>query len=231
MKTVKKTIFTLNLNPDVYKEITDYTYPLIKFYAKKIGADFYEINTRKFPEAKSPTYEKCQVYTLAQEMECDWAIFIDADAIIHPDTMDFTVHLSKDTVAHHGSDIASFRWKYDKYFLRDGRHIGSCTWFVIASDWCLDIYKPLDDMSLEEAYENIFPIATELKAGVQPYRLIEDYVFSRNIAKYGLKYISIATLLDKFNFSSGNLFWHIYAVSPEEKVAKIKDLLTQWELL
>ena len=228
---MKKTIFTLNLNPDVYKDITDLTYPLIAHYAKKIGADFYEINERRFPEAKSPTYEKCQVYQLAKDMGCEWTYFIDADAIIHPDTMDFTVHLSKDTVAHYGTDLATFRWKYDKYFLRDGRHIGSCTWFVIASDWCLDIYKPLDDITLEEAYENIYPTVSEVNAGIEPWRLIEDYVFSRNIAKYGLKFVSIAELLSKFNFDGLNLFMHQYAIPTEEKVVRIRTQMKEWNLL
>ena len=47
-KSQKKTVFTLNLNSDIYKEITDLTYPLLKHYCKKIDADFYEIKTRKF---------------------------------------------------------------------------------------------------------------------------------------------------------------------------------------
>ena len=84
MKKSNKVIFTLNTDPVSYKEITDLTYPFLKFYAKKIGAEFYEIKDRKFPEAKSITYEKCQVYKLAQEMECEWVYFIDADALIHP---------------------------------------------------------------------------------------------------------------------------------------------------
>jgi hypothetical protein len=227
----RKTIFTLNTDPDSYKEVTDLTYPFLKYYAKKIGADFYEITERKFPEAKSVTYEKCQVYQLAQDLECEWTYFIDADALIHPDTMDFTVHINKDTVMHHGSDLASFRWKYDKYFMRDGRHIGSCTWFIVASDWCLDIYKPLDDMTLEEAYKNIFPISSERACNVEPWRLIEDYVFSRNIAKYGLKFITVADLLKQMNFDSGALFYHQYAIPPEEKVIKIKNQMKEWKLL
>lgn len=231
MKKSNKVIFTLNTDPVSYKEITDLTYPFLKFYAKKIGAEFYEIKDRKFPEAKSITYEKCQVYKLAQEMECEWVYFIDADALIHPDTMDFTVHIPKDTVMHHGNDLATFRWKYDKYFLRDGRHIGSCTWFNIASEWCLDLFKPLDDMTLEQAYKNIFPIATERKAKIEPWRLIEDYVFSRNIAKYGLKYLSVSELLTKMNFDSANLFFHLYAIPIEEKVAKLKETMTKWELI
>ena len=231
MRKSKKVIFTLNTDPDGYKEVTDLTYPFLKYYAKKIGADFYEIKDRKFPDVKSVTYEKCQVYQLAQDMECEWVYFIDADALIHPDMMDFTVHIPKDTVMHHGSDLATFRWSYDKYFLRDGRHIGSCTWFVVASEWCLDIFKPLDDMKLEEAYKNIFPIASERRAGVEPWRLIEDYVFSRNIAKYGLKYISVDQLLKSIGHDSGALFYHQYAMDIQEKVVRLKTQMSEWNLI
>jgi hypothetical protein len=231
MPRIKKGVFTLNLNPDAYQEVTDLTYPLIKEWSRKLGADFMEIKDRKFPEALSPTYEKCQVYQLAQDLNLDWAIFVDADALIHPDTMDFTNHIGKDTVMHHGADFASIRWRYDKYFWRDGRNIGSCTWFIVASDWCLDIYKPLDDISLETAYENIFPISEEVQRGVEPFRLIEDYVFSRNIAKYGLKFITVSEYLKRMGVEPGNLFWHLYAISNEEKVARMKQTLKYWGIL
>lgn len=123
-KSLKKTIFTLNI--DGYApEITEISYPLMKHYAEKIGADFYVIKDRKYP-GYPPVYEKLQIYELAQEMRNDWNIYIDSDALIHPDLMDLTNHISKDTVAHNGHDTADNRWRYDRFFHRDGRHIGSC---------------------------------------------------------------------------------------------------------
>ena len=228
-KKIKKTVFTLNLNPDTYKEITDLTYPLLKEYCRKIGAEFYEIKDRKFPEWKSPTYEKCQVYALAQEMENDWNIFIDCDALVHPDTPDFTSLISKDVVLHNGHDFGPIRWKYDRFLLRDGRHIGSPTWLCVASDWCIELFKPLDDMTPEEAYDCIFPVTGELKCGVEPFRLIEDFVFSRNIAKYGLKFTSFIELTKILRFD-GNFLFHMYATPIEEKVAKLKIQLKDWGL-
>lgn len=230
-KKIKKTIYTLNLNPDAYKEITDMTYPLIKRYCHKIGADFHVIDKRKFPEWKSPTYEKTQIYELGQQMENDWNIFFDCDAIIHPDTPDFTSHFSKDTVIHNGSDFASLRWKYDRYFLRDGRNIGSPTWLCIASDWCIELFKPFDDMTPDEVYSNIFPIQAETIKGYEPYRLVEDYLFSRNIAKYGLKFDTIIDFFKRNNFESGNFFWHIYAVPIDEKVVKMRQRMEEWGLI
>ena len=226
---LKKTIFTLNLNPDVYKPITDLTYPLMKHYAHKIGAEFVEITERKFPEWKSPTYEKCQVWQLGQDMKNDWNIFFDADAIIHPETPDITAFLNKNQVLHNGKDFAGYRWRYDKYFLRDGRNIGSPTWLCVASDWTIDLFKPLDDLTPDEAYDNIFPVLGEVKGGIEPWRLIEDYVYSRNIAKYGLKFETFENLMKVNNFE-GNYFWHIYMSTIDEKVRKMNEVLTNWGL-
>jgi hypothetical protein len=229
-KRPKKTVFTLNTDPDGYKEITDLTFPLLKAYCKKIGADFHVISDRKFPEWKSVTYEKCQVYQLAQDMENDWNIFIDADAVVHPDMIDLTSLLPRDTVLHNDIDFAGIRWKPDRFFLRDGRNISSCTWFNIASDWCIEMFKPLDDLTQEEAYSNIFPIVGELKNGYEPWRLIEDYVFSRNIAKYGLKFTTFSDMTKDNPKMRGDYFWHMYAMPIEEKVVRMKKLLRSWSL-
>jgi hypothetical protein len=94
-KKVKKTVFTLNTDPDRYREITALTFPLIKAYCNKIDADFYVISERKFPEWKSVTYEKCQIYQLAKDMENDWNIFIDADAVVHPDSRTLLIFYEK----------------------------------------------------------------------------------------------------------------------------------------
>jgi glycosyltransferase involved in cell wall biosynthesis len=227
---IKKTVFTLNIG-NYAPEITDLTYPLIKEWCRRIGADFYEITENKFPEWKSPTYNKLQIYELAQKMENDWNIFIDCDAVIHPDFPDITDLLQKDTIFHNGSDFSLLRWKYDRFFKRDGRHIGSPTWFCIASDWCIDLFKPLDDLTPEEAYSNIFPTLNELKSGYEPWRLIEDYVMSRNIAKYGLKFKSFTDLKNEHPGIQGEYLWHIYAVPNEEKLVKMKELLKNWKLL
>lgn len=129
-KLSKKTVFTLNID-NYAPEITELTYPFLEHYAKRIGADFHVITERRFP-GFPPVYEKLQIYRLAQEQANDWNIFFDSDALVHPDTIDFTQHLGKDTVAHNGSDMAAIRWTYDRFFLRDGRNIGSGNWLTIA---------------------------------------------------------------------------------------------------
>ena len=223
---MKKTLFTLNIN-DYAPEICDITYPLLKHYAKKIGADFYIIKDRKFPEF-APVYEKLQIHELGKQMENDWNIFLDSDALVHPETPDWTNFISKDTVLHNGTDFANLRWRYDNYFRRDGRNIGSCNWNTTASDWCLDLWRPLD-IPLDEALDNIYPTVGELNTVVTREHLIDDYTLSRNIARYGLKVKTIKSIQDVL-LPNSDFYYHIYLDTVDEKVNKLKETIETWRL-
>lgn len=215
---MNKTVYTLNVRMEYSPDICHLTYPLIKAYASKIGADFQIISDRKFP-GWPITYEKLQIYDLGKHN--DWNIYIDSDAIIHPDMFDVTDLLRRDTVCHHGSDMAGNRWRYDEYFRRDGRHIGSCNWFTVASDWCLDLWRPLDDLSLDEALANIFPIHNELTcpARIRAEHLIDDYVLSRNIARFGLKFTRVLDMIQ--SIAHGDYFRHFYTEGFEDYVTDL----------
>lgn len=229
-KQVKKTVFTLVVD-NYAPQITEITFPLLKAYADKIGADFYVIKERRFPDWP-PVYEKLQIYDLGQQMQNDWNIYIDADALIHPDLLDFTVVIPKDTVMHHGNDFAPVRWRYDRFFMRDGRHIGSGNWFTIGSDWCIELWKPLDDLTFDEAKENIFPTVEEDQSGcIIGSHLIDDYTLSRNIAKYGLKFTTVRKLMPQFGMPEGTpFFWHAYTIPTEAKVIEMQKVLKGWKL-
>jgi hypothetical protein len=59
---MKKTLYTLSVNDkhpgqDFEPEITALTFPLMRKYAHKIGADFHVIRERKHPDMP-PVYEK-----------------------------------------------------------------------------------------------------------------------------------------------------------------------------
>ena len=225
---MKKTIYTLRI--DGYSpDICALTSPLLKRYAEKIGADLHVISERKWPDY-APVYEKLQIFDLARKHGNDWSIYIDSDALIHPDMFDVTEHLRKDTVCHNGADMAGNRWRYDCYFRRDGRHIGSCNWFTVASDWCLDLWRPLEDLSYAEAVENIFPSRAELDTVIVRDHLIDDYVLSRNIARFGLKFTTVLQLLKDIG-DTGNYLWHAYLIPPGEKVRQMRNMLRTWGLL
>ena len=219
-------IFLLNID-DYEPRITSLTYPLIHRYANKIGAEIFIITERKFL-GWPLDYEKLQIFDLARRFGADWNIYIDSDMAIHPDFLDLTEHLSKDTISHLDADVATVRWRVDDYFRRDGRFIGSGNCFTVASDWCLDLWRPLDDLTAEEAIKRIFPTQAEAKKPVKPDHLISDFTLSRNISRFGLKFMSVKDILKKLGLQNANWIWHHYLISDEEKADRLAKLLNAW---
>lgn len=236
----KKVLYTLNI--DSYApEITQITYPFMQHWARKIGAEFKIIDTRKFQDWPV-VYEKLQIFELGKDN--DWNIYVDSDALIHPDFYDPTDHLPANTVCHNGNDMAGNRWKYDRHFRRDGRHLGSCNWFTIAPHNCIDLWKPLDDLTLEEAVGNISTAINELTSGaVERSHLIDDYTLSRNIAKFGLKFKSIRSIQEEFPIrwvdektgaerqgDKNSYLYHQYTFAAPEKLRQLRDVLRVWKV-
>jgi hypothetical protein len=226
---LKKTVYTLNID-NYAPEISEITFPFMKAWAHKIGAAFHVISERKFPQF-DPGYEKMQIFELGREAKNDWNIYLDSDALVHPDMLDVTTYLTKDTVAHNGKDVIGNRYREDKYHWRDGRHISSCNWFTIASDWCLDLWHPLDDLTPEEAKNNIFPTVNEVKGGVTKAHLIDDYVLSRNIARFGLKFVTVIEILKlRCGYEANFMMHHLYAIPLQEKIIRLRQTLAAWGL-
>jgi hypothetical protein len=222
---MKKLIFTLNVN-DFSPEITKITYPLMKSYANKIGADFMELTERKFPDMP-PNYEKFQVWELSNALDYDWFIFFDADTLIHPNFFDVTVYVPFDTVAFNGKDQCNVRFRYDRYMRRDGRHIGACTWFVVWSKWCTDLWYPID-IPLEEAVSNIFPTQNEINCKIDKEHLLDDYLLSRNIARFGLKHMCMRDVYHQYGCTDYNFIWHQYTWTKDQKVIMMQQVLEEW---
>lgn len=221
-----KTLYTLNIG-NYEPIICDLTYPLLKHYANKIGAQFHVITERKFPEWPI-TYEKLQIHELAKQRKDDWAFFLDSDTLCSPEMFDVTNHLPMDTIAHNGRDMAGVRWKYDEYFLRDGRHHGSCNWCSIASKWCLDLWRPLDDISLQEALSRIYITIGEHNSGhCKTEHLIDDYALSRNVARFGLKATTITDICGTLGWKNpagqgaSPFLFHLYTLSAEDKLKRM----------
>jgi hypothetical protein len=226
----KKTVYTLSVN-DYAPNITKLTFPLLKRWAKKIGADFHVIDKRVFDKKYPPVYEKFQIFELAKQHKNDWNIFFDADTLMHPDFWDITEVITKDITVSNGTDFSPIRFKPDKYFRRDGRFIGKGNWCMIASDWCTDIWEPLDeknDITLEQAVEHIVPTAQESGTVVERSHLIDDFVVSRNIAKYGLKHVLIRDLEKARGVTETGLLWHEYRVPNDQKEIYMKRQLMGW---
>jgi hypothetical protein len=133
------------------------------------------------------------------------------------------------TCSAYMSDFTPQRFKPDEYFLRDGRFLGKGNWFMIFSDWTRDVYHPLDDISFEEAESRITPIIDESSTVVTAGHLIDDYLTSRNIARFGLKHTLISEQKTKFNTPDpAKYLWHNYTVSNDRKVVEMHQAIINW---
>lgn len=221
---MKKTIFTLNID-NFQPEISKLTHPFIQNYADKIDAEFVVINQRKFPDYPM-MYEKLQIYDLGKDN--DWNIYIDSDCLIHPDMFDITEVLPKDIIMTYGADFLAGRFKYDNYFRRDGRNLATSNFMTIASHLCTEVWEPLNDITVEEAISNIHTTSLEKVLGHEPGYGIDDYVISRNMAKYHLKYKAFTDLLAEINKPNAEFFFHNHLVSGLKKVELIKHKIEEW---
>ena len=214
---MKKLLVTLDINYN--KNITDITCPYMKSYANKIDADFKIITERKFPE-EPVNIEKFQLYELSKDY--DWTIFIDADAIIHPNCPDLTEVYNKDVVIFNGYDLYPLRFKPNNYTRRDKRNIGACTWFTAFSDWTRHLWKPYENP--KKYINQINLMWLEKNFGYTPEHILDDYLVSKNIAKYGLNVKTI--MFDMFNNHPNITFSpfliHQFCISLEQKI----ELLT-----
>ena len=216
---MKKLLVTLDIN--YTKEITDITFPYMKSYAEKIDADFKIIKEKKFLNQPA-NIEKFQLYELSKDY--DWTIFIDADALIHPNCPDVTEVYNKDVVIFNGYDLYPLRFKPNNYTRRDRRNIGACTWFTVFSDWTRHLWKPYENP--EQYINQIYPTHKEINFGYSAEHILDDYLVSRNIAKYGLEVKTI--LHDMFSSypKDGHplFFIHEYSISQKEKI----EYLSKW---
>jgi hypothetical protein len=213
---MKKALVTLDINYN--QEITKFTYPYMRKYAERIGADFIIINERKFPHL-SCNMEKFQLYEIGANY--DWTIFLDADALVHPNCPDLTELYGKEYVIFNRHDYYPFRFKHNNYVRRDGRNIAATTWVCIFSDWTRHAWKPHNNP--EQFIDQINPMDLEKNFGYEPHHILDDYLVSRNIAKYGLKVESFHKLIPadgKMNY----WFNHEFCVSDDDKVR----LLEMW---
>lgn len=225
---MRKQVVTLNISGNYEPEITKLTMPYIYGWSKKIGAEFHTITERVFNQ-KSVTYEKFQLYELSKGY--DWTLFIDADTLIHPDCPDWSEFLSKDTVCFNGVDLNLIRFRANNYTRRSNLLYGACTWNVIFSDWCRDLWHPMQETTFDECMENIQPIQHEkLSETCSKEHLIDDYLVTQNIARYGLKVTTIGEIIKNRVHQDLQYYHHLYACSVEEKIKTIIEAKERWKI-
>jgi hypothetical protein len=60
--------------------------------------------------------------------------------------------------------------------------------------------------------------------------LADDYIMSRNVARYGLKYVRISDVQAKMFPQGADFLWHAYTIPEEEKVQQMKETLDRWQI-
>ena len=191
---MKKRIFTLDVDGQYNEEIKALCIPYQALLAEKIGASYTILTRREFSNPSDPSKpaisDKFRLYKLAQE-EDTWTWFLDIDAMVHPDAIDFTSLISPDSVFMYGRDCSIQRFRNNVYFQRDQRWHGACTWNVICSHITADLWTP----PLDPAWcaSQIRPTVFESHVKTPP-SLLDDYSLSLNIARFGLRYSSAADI-------------------------------------
>jgi hypothetical protein len=223
---MKRALFTLNIN-DYCPAIREITYPLFKYYAGKIGAEFIEITGRKFPEWPV-VYEKLQIHQLGRKY--DWSIFFDADAMVHPECIDFTWLLPAGSVLHNAVDMAAVRFRYDEFFAKDGRNLGTTGWFSASHKDAIDFWRPTDQ-TVQEVLDCCRLTVGERNSGLMDDgHLVDDYVKSRNLARYGFPHTIVKELLPKVGLGEAEFFWHSYNITDAEKIQKMQETVRRWQV-
>ena len=109
------------------------------------------------------------------------------------------------------------------------------------------LWRPLDDLTFEEALERITPTVKERNPSVwevdadgkqvlggsvviTPEHLVSDYAVSRNIARFGLKVTTLNGLWKDLGLEDAGFFHHEYTVSVEKKIEHVRQTIEKWRL-
>lgn len=196
---MRKLLITTRVN-NYFPELCSLTMPNLQAYADRVGADFIEITDRflhreindyiynPFIEDSRldihPACEKLQAYNYSKDY--DKTILIDADIVLHPLCPDLFEQINEHGVyfrmRYNIMDLPNWEiwdWRGNEYFERDGRNCGIVGSLVGWTKYTRDIVEPwpyFRGYDLKRKQDTIFRPA-----------IIDEYVMSENMAKYGLK--------------------------------------------
>jgi hypothetical protein len=215
---MKKVLVTLDINYP--KEITDLTFPSMEQYAKNIGAEFVILKERKYPNLPI-TQEKFQLYNVSER--CDWTIFLDADCLINPNTVDLTNIVNNDIVivSEYLNPNNQFYSKniLEKYTL-DTHFNAYCLVFSKKTRRCVKPWKnPLffeKYIKHEKSHKKYEMINKKV---VEKKWFLDEFLISLNIIKYGISTVSIKQDLFELNIIAHS------TGTKEQKIIMLKENL------
>jgi hypothetical protein len=199
-------IHVLNIG-NYFPELFNLSIKTVRDFAERIGADLNIITERKYKDWPVLT-EKLQVYK--DGIDYDWNLLLDADILVHPNAYDPFLKLHPAFVGCKDSYDANRQLRTDKYFLRNGRNVGLSSCVIATSQFTHDLWKFPDDLTKEDILNNI----------LQERKIVDEYVISRNLAKYGLYYRELYPIKDY------HLFYHLGSYGQNEE--EILELARKW---
>ncbi len=185
---MKNLVVTLDINYP--KEITDLTFPYMQEYAKNIKADFRVITERKFPDLPIPM-EKFQIYKMCQDYE--WTIFLDADCLINPNTVNFSNIVENNVVIV--SEYLDILNSNDPQFETKS----------VIGKYNLDLHSPFHFLACHKSQKNVvepwdnplqYTHYINITKGMKKYNKpqewhLDEFLLATNIVKYGISTISV----------------------------------------
>jgi hypothetical protein len=212
---MKNLVTTLDINYP--KEITDLTFPYMEEYAKNIDADFKIITERKFSELPIPM-EKFQLYEICKDYE--WTIFLDADCLVNPKTINFTKVVECDIVIV--SEYLDILNSKDPQFETKN----------VMGKYDLDIDAPFSFLSFHNSQKNVvkpwgdplqYKKYINVTEGMKKYNInqewhLDDFLLATNIVKYGISTVSV-----KNDFPHTTIAHNGNYLNLREKVNSIKQ--------
>ncbi len=83
---------------------------------------------------------------------------------------------------------------------------------------------------MDEAISRIHPTPNELNTVITPAHLIDDYVLSRNIAKFGLHFDTLLAIQQRLGLPNASFHWHEYTIDTATKVERMRQVLDNWKV-
>jgi hypothetical protein len=212
---MKNLVVTLDINYP--KEITDLTFSYMQEYAKNIDADFKVITKRKYPDLPIPM-EKFQLYELCEDY--DWTIFLDADCLINPNTVDFSKVVNNDVfIIGEYIDLNISQFVKTNIMSKYNIFIHIPGYFFAFYKNYKNVFKmPKNPLKFVRYIKNSYDLQYN---SIDPSWHLDEFLISLNASKC-LKY----TLSLKDDFPNANIIAHNAKLSitrPSDKMLSVHD--------
>jgi len=170
------------------KEMTDITHPVIKAYAKKIGADFIVLDEQR---TDSQHYRILDFYKLFDKY--DRIISMDSDIIITPDCPNLFEIVPENMIGTVCEDIGSRETDRYNRIMKANKQFGDSGWrsgymntgCAVFSKLHKDLFKPGRELYMDLGYDDVYLGYWSIKLGFKMYGLNKKFNYMRHFDELG----------------------------------------------